>query len=69
MQPAFTDAQRKHRGATSQAMRQMYRPCPNCTRKIIPKRVDITGLGHLVFSCRWCKAEWEARPTPKEPTA
>lgn len=65
MRPAMTDAQRKHRTATSRAMKAHAeaRRCPDCDRKSALQMVPLTER-HVMFVCRWCKREFEPGPGP-----
>jgi ribosomal protein L37AE/L43A len=52
--PANTDAQRKHRTATSKAMKRIAesKKCPTCGRKNAVKRVQLDPWT-VVRVCRW----------------
>lgn len=57
-----TDTKRRHRKATSAAMKRMVSPCPACERRAVHRKTDVTGCGDLVWSCRYCGHEWTAIP-------
>jgi ribosomal protein L37AE/L43A len=57
MQPSNSDKTRRHRLATSVAMKKdaAQRQCPKCGRKSALKRMDDGDL--FIVSCRWCDYE------------
>ena len=60
MRPANNDKQRRHRTATSAAMKRMAaaRKCPKCNRKSALKKLYIEGVG-LLITCRWHDCNFE----------
>lgn len=59
MRPANNDRQRRHRNATSKAVKATFYPCPKCDRRQNRSPIDISGLGHLLWICRYCGHEWD----------
>ena len=59
MRPALTDKERKHRRATSMAMKSHAEAlrCPGCGRGSALKRFDLDQWTGSVFRCRYCKYE------------
>jgi ribosomal protein L37AE/L43A len=57
MQPSNSDKTRRHREATSAAMKKdaSHRRCPKCERKSALKRVVEGDL--WMVTCRWCDYE------------
>jgi len=60
MPPAITDKQRRHREATSKAMKRMSYPCPACGRGQNRNPIDVSGFGDLLWACVYCGHEWAA---------
>ena len=64
MRPANNDKQRRHREATSAAMKRAVRKCRSCGRGQVPT-IFHAGNGRSFWTCRYCKHEHgpaEARP-------
>lgn len=55
MRPALTEKQRRHRKATSDAMKRLAatRQCPACERKMALS-VHVVGTTIAVKQCRYC---------------
>lgn len=57
MQPSNSDKQRRHREATSKAMKALIKTCPHCQRRSNPRRVRVPE-GFTVKVCPHCKREF-----------
>lgn len=57
MRPANNDKRRRHRLATSNAMKRTVVHCPECGRGQYNAGID-AGNGSRVRTCRYCGREW-----------